>query len=56
MVERERLRWLRHAESASNALVGIAVAQPEEENNLASAFAERLATSKERELADAGAV
>jgi hypothetical protein len=36
--------------------IGVAVAQPEEENNLADAFAERLAASKEKDFANAGAV
>ncbi|HWX16047.1 MAG TPA: hypothetical protein VNY07_05615 [Chthoniobacterales bacterium] len=36
--------------------IGVAVAQPEEENNLAHAFAERLAASKEKDFANAGAV
>jgi DNA mismatch repair ATPase MutL len=35
---------------------GVAVAQPEEENNLAHGFAERLTASKEKDFADAGAV
>jgi ethanolamine utilization protein EutA (predicted chaperonin) len=36
--------------------IGVAVAHPEEENNLAHAFAERLAASKEKDFANAGAV
>jgi DNA mismatch repair ATPase MutL len=35
--------------------IGVAVAQPEEENNLAHAFANGLAASKEKDFANAGA-
>ena len=35
---------------------GVAVAQPEEENNLAHGFAEHLTASKEKDFANAGAV